>query len=252
MARRAAFFASYKEQGKPKLVIAGPYEFLIDDPFTYGIYAQNPPPTPSHKEAVCALKAHTLLHVDLGWLSPSAAQWLSKATGKIPPGYQLVNSQPISRIVSTAIGKIGIVLFPQGPTPGKAPSPEQEQKVLEAGRALQSQTRFVIGVSPWGLLGEKNFLPKAQGVFACILGGGEGVAFAQSVDTQTPGILWARPDSQGRAVNVLEILEISKPGAAQQWIEGVSFRANLLFLGNSYPPDPAMERIVGLPENETP
>ena len=180
---------------------------------------------------------------------------MKASAGKIPPGYQVVDADPVSRIIDTRLGKVGVLLFPQGPVPGRAPTPAQEQKVLAVGRALRAQTVLLLGVSPWGLAGEKQFLPKARGVFDCILGGGEGVGFAQSLSEKSPGVLWLRPDGKGRAVNIVEILEAPNRNARPQaqsgidpvWIEGRTFRAELEFLDSSFPSDPAMRNVIGMP-----
>jgi hypothetical protein len=181
----------------------------------------------------------------VGWISPKAAHWLQNATGGIPARYHIVTTEPVARVINTPIGAVGIVLFPEGPTPGKGPTPEMERKVLNAGRALREKTLLVIGISPWGFVGERDFLPKAEGTFACILGSGEGVAFPHSVSKKNPGILWLRPDSQGRAVNVLEFLQLPAPGGTMQWREGITFNADLDFLDDSCAPSREMEKIIG-------
>lgn len=190
--------------------------------------------------------------MDAGWLSPKAARWLRKAAGAIPAGYHEVNAEPVVRVLNTPAGAVGIVLFPEGPTPGKGPTPDLEQKVLAAGRTLRERTLAVLGVSPWGYVGERDFLPKAEGVFTCILGSGEGVAFSHSLSEKNPGILWLRPDGQGRAVNILEFLQLPVPGSAMRWREGVTFNARLDFLGGAYPPDPKMAKIIGDDEPKNP
>lgn len=200
---------------------------------------------PGKAEARQALAAHNLLNVDAGWLSPKAAQWLREGAGGIPKGYHPVQADPVTRVLNTPAGPIGLVFFPQGPAPGKKPTAEIEQKALAAGRALRSTTRIVLGVSPWGYVGERDFLPKAEGVFTCILGSGEGVAFPFSLSDAHPGILWLRPDGQGRAVNVLEFLQLPSQGVAMQWREGITFNASLDFLDSDCPTDPAMLTIVG-------
>ncbi|MDR2488701.1 MAG: hypothetical protein LBD42_04325 [Desulfovibrio sp.] len=241
------------------MFIAGPYEFLADSPYGHeerGTVPPSPPPAEGRR----ALLAHSLLRIDAGWLSPKAANWMKVSAGKIPPGYHIVNTDTISRVIDTALGKVGIVFFPQGTAPGKAPTREQEHKALAAGRALRGKTALLLGVSPWGLVGEKKFLPGAQGIFDCILGGGEGVAFAHSLAQETPGVLWLRPDGKGRAVNILEILQAPQQslspgkrrqsGGPPQWVEDVTFRASLVFLDPSVPSDPAMRRIIGDPATD--
>lgn len=232
------------------LVLAGPYEFLADDPWLYGAYASEEAKKgmPTAPEAQTSFAAHKLLRVDAGWLSEKAAAWFKQATGALPPGYSVVRSSPVSLKVDTSIGTVGIVLFPEGPIQGKSPTPEQEQSALAAGRALKQRCSIIVGISPWGFVGERDFLPKADGIFNVIMGGGEGVGFSHTVTDKRPDILWLRPDTQGRAVNILEILELPKRGATFAWRENTTFRARLEWLDDSYPPDSAMLKIVGSPE----
>lgn len=162
--------------------------------------------------------------------------------GAVPGGFNKVGAKPVVRTISTPIGLVGVVLFAQGPVPGKGPNPAQEQQALAAGQTLKNKCALLVGVSPWGYTAERDFLPKADGIFNVILGGGEGVSFANSLSAERPGILWLRPDSQGRAVNVLEILEL--PNKQILWKENVNFRARLDWLDNKTPDDPAMRAIV--------
>lgn len=235
---------------RPLLALCGPYEFLADDPWRYGPYAdaQSHDAAPPAPEARTALAAYTLLRVDAGWLSAKAAQWLKKGAGSVPRGFSEIGTAPRTRTVDTAIGTIGIVFFPEGPVPGKAPDPAQEQAVLEAGRSLKERCALVLGISPWGYVGERDFLPKAEGVFNVILGGGEGVGFGHSLSNKGPGVLWLRPDSQGRAVNILEIHTLPSRGVPYVWREEQTFSARLEWLDEKYRSDPAMEKIVGAPE----
>lgn len=232
------------------LVLCGPYEFLADDPWLYGPYAgpEAHNTLPTAPEARTAHAAYTLLGVDAGWLSGKAAQWLKKDAGSLPRGFSMAGATPLARTIDTAIGSIGIVFFPEGPAPGKGPSPEQERAVLEAGRSLRGKCTLILGISPWGYVGERDFLPKAEGVFNVILGGGEGVGFSHSLSNKAPGVLWLRPDSQGRAVNLLNILTLPSKSTPYLWREDVTFTANLEWLDGTYRSDPAMEKIVGKPK----
>lgn len=231
--------------GRPHLKLAGPYEFLADDPWLYGPYAAEGKNAglPGAGESKTALAAYALLQADVGWLSPRAARWFHQSTGATPPGFSEVGATPVSRTISTPIGLVGIVLFPEGSVQGKGPEQQQEQAVLAAGRALKDRCSLVIGISPWGYAGERDFLPKAEGVFHVIMGGGEGVGFSHAISDKRPGLLWLRPDTQGRAINVLEILTL--PGKDFAWRENVTFRAKLDWLDDEVRPDPAMEQIVG-------
>ena len=232
----------------PRLILAGPYEFLADDPFLYGHLAGSAKNTmPAADDARLALAAYTILNVDLGWLSKKASQWFTSNTGNVPPGFLTVDAAPISRMVETAAGTIGVVLFPEGPVPGKEPTAKQEEAVLSAARSMQGRVRLILGISPWGFVGERNFLPKAEGVFNCILGSGEGVGFPYTISTKNPGVLWIRPDGSGRAINVVELYALPEPGQSQQWIERKTFHAGLEFLDAKCPSDPGMLRLLGTP-----
>ncbi len=94
-------------------------------------------------------------------------------------------------------------------------------------------------------MGEKAFLPKAEGVFNCILGSGEGVGIPGSALQTVPGVLWVRPDGAGRAVNIVELYLQPKAGRKILWRERENFSANLEFLDQDCPEDPAMRRIIG-------
>ena len=231
--------------GRPHLTLAGPYEFRADDPWLYGAYASElaKKDMPGEEEAKTALAAYSLLGFDMGWLSPKAAAWFRRYTGTTPSGFREVGGEPVSRTISTPVGKIGLVLFPEGPVQGKAPSPDQEQAALAAGRALRDTCALVVGISPWGYVGERDFLPKAAGIYNVLMGGGEGVGFSHSLSDRRPGLVWLRPDTQGRALSVLEIRQL--PGKNFVWKENETFRAKLEWLGDDVRPDPAMAKIVG-------
>ncbi|MDR3176823.1 MAG: hypothetical protein LBU06_09890 [Desulfovibrio sp.] len=247
MARRAGLFREYRRLGKPCLVIAGPYEFLADDPTRFGHLAEEGRKNsfPSAEEASLALKVHELLRVDTGWISGKAARWLRGETGRIPPGYLVSEGKSVSRLLNTRAGSVGVVFFPEGPVPGKGPGPGQESEVLAAGKALREKAALLVGVSPWGAAAEKKFLPKAQGVFDCILGGGEGIGFDFIFAEGSSSPIWIRPDVKGRAVNVLEIYLPPLAGSSFVWSEGKTYNAWLDFMGEGVPVHRAALELIG-------
>ena len=237
----------YRDLFIPRLIIAGPYEFLPDNPFLYGIHTLDKRALPPAESARVALTAYNLLNVDIGWLSKKSAEWLRRNTGDIPRGFVEVGSEPITRLLESTAGTLGFVLFPEGPEPGRSPTPKQIAAVIAAGKSLKDKAVMVVGISPWGYIGERDFLPAAQGVFDCILGSGEGVGFPSAVPQKTPSVLWIRPDGAGRSVNILELFVKPQIGQKIEWIERTTFGASLEFLGNNHPSDPAMLRVVGSP-----
>jgi hypothetical protein len=239
-------FRQWEARGREFLAIAGPYEFLVDDPFRHGFLAPkgDQGSFPPDKLARIALAAHNYLRVNLGWLSPAAARWMLEAAGSIPVNFTVVESRPVARLLPSKAGNIGVVLFPQGPEPGRGPTPEQERAVIAAGKTLRGKARLVLGVSPWGYFGERRFLPKAAGVFHCILGGGEGVGFGDAL-SEDGSVLWLRPDSKGRAVNIVEFYALPPESGPVRWREKDNYKAVLEFLDDSCPSDPGMEAILG-------
>jgi hypothetical protein len=251
MARRIGLFREYRNAGKPSLVLAGPYEFTVDDPLRFGRLAEKgrnavPPPA----EAVFARKLQAMLQADAGWISRGAAAWLNNAAGGVPAGYLEVDRKPRDKILRTPAGPVGIVFFPEGPVPGKGPTPDQERQVLEKGEKLRGQVPLLLGISPWGLVAEKNFLPRAGGIFDCILGGGEGVGFGFSLAEKVPGLIWLRPDGKGRAVNVLELNRMPDGKTPFVWEEGRTFNARLDFMGESVPADKAALELIRRQESK--
>ena len=186
-----------------------------------------------------------MLNLALGWMSPKSSRWMREHTGKLPGAFITVEKKPVVRLLKSPMGMIGVVLFPEGPVPGKGPTSDQEQAVLQAGRELGKKAILVLGISPWGYVGERDFLPKARGIFSCLFGGGEGVALAHSLSDKYPSVLWLRPDTQGRAVNRLEIY--FPPALGESWVENTHFKASLEFLGKEFPDDPTMLSIIGRP-----
>lgn len=225
---------------RPRLVLVGPYEFLADNHFKY-----TNGESPDAAAAKLALAAYKLLHVDAGWVSSRAAAWLASQAGGLPPGFTKVSGQPVVRSMNTAVGTVGVILFPEGPQPGKGPTPAQEKAVLDAAAKLRAKCPLIIGISPWGTVAEKAFLPKAQGLFTCLFGGGEGIAFAATILDSAPGVIWARPDAQGRAVNVIELYSLpGKDAAAWKAREGTNFASYLEYLTQSCPTLPAMQKLI--------
>ncbi len=238
------------------LVLVGVDEFVTDGLMPNGAFgsstgakpaAKADPIYPAKEKATLALKAYDYLKVDAGRISPYTAKWLKKTVGDIPAGFSIVDDDPRSVTLKTKAGEIAILFFPVGENPGRTPSEDQYEEVLKAGRKLKFSADLVIGISPWGMKAEHDFLTRAQGVFDCLLGGGEGPAFAQSINGVAPGVLWARSDVSGRAINVITIQELPPHGQPGNWLEGVTFKASLTYLEAKQTPDQGMVGIVGQP-----
>lgn len=251
--------AELRSGGVPLLELVGSDEFVSDGLSPTGAFVMpaatraqagtvrrpETPIYPAQDRAVLAVKAYSYLKVDAGRLSPFTAGWLKKAAGSLPAGFLTVDTEPVAKAFNTPAGIVGVLFFPTGDEPGRTPSAAQMQATRKAGHKLKDSCDLVVGISPWGMQAEKEFLPMAQGVFDCLLGGGEGPGFAQSVNRSAPGVLWSRSDVNGRALCVIDVLELPARAQAADWLEGVTFRASLTYLEGKQAPDRGMIKIIG-------
>ena len=255
LSRRATVLKDLKAGGVPFLYLAGSEEFLSDlDVIRFASPEWNKnAPVNLHNESQKARRlvtGHSRLGTSVGYLLPEENDWLMEYAGKVPPGFQKVSTEPVSTLLSTPNGKVGIVLFPKGTGNNNQPSEAQIQAVLNAGKALQGKASLVLGVSPWGNVAEHRFLPRANGIYSILFGGGNGLSYTYSTEFSTPSLLWVRSESQGRAVNFLNVYEMPAPGHLPQWQEGISFSAGQTFLFLRLPPDQGMEKAIGKSADE--
>ncbi len=241
ISRRFFRLAQMRQSGAPLLYIAGPYEFPPD--------AKASEPPLANDAGPASPKLHLALHdalgVDAGWLSPASEAWFFSGAGKFPKGYSTVKKSPETRLLSVFGTTIGLVFFPEIAEPSPEPdAPDSIQaQCLKAGRTLGAKADFIIGVSPWGMDAERDFLSLADGVFNLILGAGEGLGFAQAFDSRAPGVLWMRSDSLGRGMTILELEQL--PTAGQYpWIPGVTFNSRLEPLHPSIPTVPEIDALI--------
>ncbi len=184
------------------------------------------------------------------YLSPAAASWFNTYAKALPPRAVAPEAAPVSRTFPADDKTIGLILLPPGKGPEGTPTPEQLDAALLAARNLQRKADFIIAVSPWGMYPESMLLPGLDGFIQLLLGGGPGLGFPGQESTARPGLLWARSDTKGRAVTVIDILRWPAPGTSFQWAAGVTYTARELPLGSEVPADPAMEALLkAVPED---
>lgn len=243
LARRAGFIERERQDGVPALVVIGPGEFWADE--------ARKPVSPGELERSLVrpedfLRAYDRFSAQGVYLSPRAQKWLGKLSADLPPNYIKMQSRPLSRVIPLDGRSVGLVFFPQAD--GKRPNEiaAAYAEALEAGRALRREVDLLVGVSPWGIDAERPFAEKAQGLYHVLLGGGSGFGFDSVVVGEAGGVIWVRPEDQGRTVNRIEILAWPE-GAAPHWEPEANFRADMLPLGPSVPSDPEIARIFPQP-----
>lgn len=173
------------------------------------------------------------------YVSPPAQKWLGERAATLPPNYILMQGKLQSRVIPAAGKRIGVVWFaPDGPD-GLA---DAQSDAIRAGRELRGQVDLLVGVSPWGSDAERKFTERVEGLYHIIMGGGPGYGFGSSLKGANKGVLWLRPEPQGSAVNVVEILSWPEP-ALHIWEYSANFTARVELLGPNVPSDAVIEEI---------
>jgi hypothetical protein len=104
-----------------------------------------------------------------------------------------------------------------------------------------------VGVSPWGVLGESEYLENAKPVLDILLGSGSGVGFSgkPSANGRT---LWMHTYNKGKAVYAVDVL--SWPGSKDfKWEAGSTFTSQAVILDDTFTPAPEIEALFkGVPD----
>lgn len=176
------------------------------------------------------------------YVSPQARVWLGGKSSSLAANYLLMDKQAQSRIIPVAGRRVGLVFFAPADPAKASEIAAAERNAIEAGRQIGREVDLLIGISPWGDKTERAFAARAEGLYHIILGGGPGYGFAASVGGSGSGVLRARPESRGRSVNVIEVLQWPEP-AMHAWQYQVNFTARTQLLDSSIPSDPVIMEI---------
>lgn len=180
------------------------------------------------------LRAYNRLMPQCVYVSPPAQKWLGELAAALPRSYVRMQGKAQSRIIPVARRQVGIVFFAQGDN--EIWDEAAQNDALKAGRELRGAVDLLIGVSPWGSEAERKFAAQADGLYHIILGGGPGYGFASAVTGPNRGVLWARPEMEGSAVTLLELLDWPDP-AMHVWENQANFSSQLKLLGPDVPSD---------------
>lgn len=220
------------------MFVAGAYEFLADD-------GSDPPDAKAWKPLVQFFDK-------LGY----AAGGLSKAEGKAlaerglaPPGnWFVLDSKEIrSKIVEVPTGKIGLLFFPELAKQDAAPSPDFVRAIEREAAKLRPQVNLVVGVSPWGVNSESEYLEAAKPVLDVLLGSGPGVGFSARVAGKGK-TLWMHTYNKGKALYEVDLP--AWPGSGDfRWEAGKNFASQAVILDDAYAPVADVEAMFqGIPD----
>lgn len=194
------------------------------------------------------MEAYEALGYSSGALSPAEAEKLASLNVSPPKGWQVLDpKEPKAVILDTPKGKVGVVYFPEAKKPGDDPTEQVAQAVVKKLKELRPSVKLLVGVSPWGVQAESDFLEKSKPDLDILLGSGTGVGF-KAKPAEGGRTLWMHTYSKGKAIYTIDVL--AWPGAKGfKWDMGTNFTTEAVVLDDTYAPDPAMEqRLQAVPD----
>jgi hypothetical protein len=229
-------------QGKT-IFIAGPYEFISDD-------GQDHAEEESYAPLV---KAYEKLNYDTGALSPAEAAKFASLGLAPPKGWVVLDAkEPKTVILNTAQGKVGVIFFPETKASAKgdehaAPGSDLILAIERKIKELRPQVNLVVGVSPWGVQDESDYLEKTKPGLNMLLGSGPGIGF-MAKPAADGKVLWMHSYSKGKALYTVDLL--AWPGAKDStWEAGKNYTTKAVILDQDVSPDPGMEQLLqGVPD----
>lgn len=189
------------------------------------------------------VKAYDSLRYDAGALTPAEAGKLASKGIAAPNGWVTLDpKEPRTQFIDSPKGKIGVVFFPMSKKVGDGPTEDQAQAINRKIKELRSQSVMVIGVSPWGVQAESDYLEKTRPDLDVLLGSGPGVGF--SAKPYVGGrLLWMHCYSKGKAIYTLDLLTM--PGDRNfKWEMGSNYTTQALILDDKIQPDQEMTELL--------
>ena len=188
--------------GQRTLFLAGANEFLMPE----GSMEQTPDVLASP-----FAKAYEMLGYDRVYCTAREAAWLEKNSGPLPSFLHPVGEEVGTDIISVGNSKIGLVLFPELEPDAREPRQSTLREIKNAAKELRPEVNLLIGMSPWGISLEQQFLNTSDPVFDIILGAGPGRGLVGEL-SQTDSVLWARAYSKGKYLQFIHVFAWPDPG----------------------------------------
>lgn len=229
-----------KQSAHPVIHLVGADEFVADRPAS--AKALEKPVSP---HMVKALYKH--LGVDAGYLSAASSVWFG-AEGLPENLYRIENTPQTSLLVRGGI-RVALVFLPtlvaMGQDAGAALVPALQHSLQEA----RSAADVLVAVSPWGFEAEESLAPQLARYANVLVGGGSGAPFAGEMvrapgQPDAPGLLWIRPDVDGRCSSIVHVAQPSKNTNAQGRQTAFRLSAQEICPDTRFDPDPAVENLL--------
>ncbi|GAB6035494.1 hypothetical protein JCM15519_00530 [Fundidesulfovibrio butyratiphilus] len=219
--------------------VAGAFEFIADD--------KSEKPDPKAWEPL--VKAFDKLGYSIGSLSPAEAEAIKSHGLTLTGDWLTLDAKDVrSSVVNTPGGQIGFVFFPVLKSAMDSPSEAMFERIeREAARLRSANVKLVVGVSPWGVQNEAQYLEKAKPVVDVLLGSGPGVGFSAK-PADGGKVLWMHTFTKGKALYTVDVLDWPN-GQATRWEQGKNYTTKVVVLDDSFTPDPAVAALFqGVPD----
>lgn len=223
-----------EQSGSPLLAVAGPYEFIPTDRAAARASADT-------AKALAAGLAR--LPYDAGLALPEESAWLAASGAALPPFFRVASERLAFEVLNLGNVRVGLLLFPTiDPDLAKVPR-VVGRAVADKARLLRERSDLVIGVSPWGVNAEMDFLDSYGHTVDVLLGSGPGPGFPAR-PMAGDKTLWLRPYAQGRALHVLTFSALPQRTPDWKWVRDKNASVVLQSLGESITNDPGMEALL--------
>lgn len=220
--------------------VAGAFEFIADDKSE----------KPDNNAWEPLVKAFDKLGYSIGGLSPAEAEALEAHGLKLSGDWLTLDPKEVrSCVVNTPGGQIGFVYFPVLKSAMDSPTEATLERIArEASRLRAAKVKLVVGVSPWGVQNESEYLEKSKPVVDVLLGSGPGVGFSAK-PADGGKVLWMHTFTKGKALYTVDVLDWPDADQPVRWEQGKNYTTRVLVLDDSYTPDPTVAALFqGVPD----
>lgn len=136
---------------------------------------------------------------DVALLADEEKRMLARV-GVTPPEAWKTASESAFRVVETPNGTVGFLSFPPLAEGTDMPNDALVDEVTRAVAKVKPTVDLLVGISPWGAYGEKDYLARQPDqVPHILLGGGRGMSFVKRFSSGGR-VLWSRPYPRGKTI----------------------------------------------------
>ncbi len=155
----------------------------------------------------------------------------------------MANERPAFEVRQFGPLKVALLLFP-ALAPGLKSAPQVVgQAVADKALSLRERADLVIGISPWGVAAEEDFLVSRGHTVDILLGAGPGPGFLARPMAQD-AVLWIRAYAQGKTVHQVTIKSLPRRTPDWKWVRDQNVAVLLQSLTETITNDSDMDALL--------